>query len=98
MFLFFTYFQKVDPPSLTPNHAGKNHGFGSILGLVYVGMCLAVSPLDYADSAVFPTALTVLQNTSYLSRCLLSFFFYPSVLFLLITLLVIATTSAPMNT
>ncbi|KAH9255738.1 hypothetical protein BASA81_006132 [Batrachochytrium salamandrivorans] len=78
---------------------GKNHAFGSITGLVYVGMCLAVSPLDYySNLSGFPTGYEVLANSSYLLRMVTSFWFYPSAIFLSVVLFVIGTTSQAMHT
>ena len=56
------------------NAAGKNYGFGSILGLLYVGMMLAVNPNVYSPSAgVFPTGMDALANAEYLLRMITSF-------------------------
>ena len=52
---------------------GKNYGFGSIVGLLYMGMMLSVSPNDYSPGAhVFPTGLQAIDNAEYLLRTITS--------------------------
>lgn len=78
---------------------GKNYGFGSILAMSYIGMTLAVSPLDYSTgNNAFPSGLEVLNNASYMLRMLKSFWFYPSIIFMSIVFIVVATTSQALKT
>lgn len=79
---------------------GKNQAFGSMTGLMYVGMCLAVSPLDYSspNQTSFPTGYEVLANSSYLLRMVTSLWFYPSVFFLVGVLAAIGLSSQAMHT
>lgn len=77
---------------------GKNYGFGSILGLMYMGMTLAVSLADYANAAgAFPTGYEVLENSLYLKRIVSSLWFYPPFLWLAVQNVIIAVTSQAMN-
>jgi len=62
-------------------------------------MFLAVSPIDYSvDGYSFPTGVHALANANYMLRMLKSFWFYPSFIFLVAVLFIIATTSAALRT